>query len=47
MPDINGRDLAGRVGAIRRYVKVFFMSGYTDAEIGRVKALDRTSGFRS
>jgi len=45
MPDINGRELAERVVAIRPYIKILFMSGYTDSEVVRVKVLEHTSGF--
>lgn len=45
MPDINGRELAERVLTIRPYIKILFMSGYTDSEVVRVKVLEHTSGF--
>jgi len=45
MPDINGRELAERVLALRPYMKILFMSGYTDSEVVRVKVLEHTSGF--
>jgi len=45
MPDMNGRELVERVLTIRPYVKVLFMSGYTDSEVVRMKVLNRTSGF--
>jgi len=34
MPGMNGRELADRISAARRGVKVIFMSGYTDDVIG-------------
>ena len=45
MPDVNGPDLAERILAIRRNLKVLFMSGYTDSEVVRVKVLGRDLGF--
>lgn len=45
MPDVNGVDLAKRIQAIRPNLKVMFMSGYTDAEVVRVKILEHAFGF--
>jgi DNA-binding NtrC family response regulator len=41
MPDLSGPELAERLLAIRPHLKVLFMSGYADAEVVRVKILDR------
>ncbi len=41
MPDLTGPELAERILAIRPHVKVLFMSGFADAEVVRVKILDR------
>src|SRR5258708_4045893 len=45
MPDISGPDLAEKILALRPHLKVLFMSGCTDSEVGRVKILDRALGF--
>ena len=41
MPDLTGPELAERILAIRPNLKVIFMSGFADAEVVRVKILDR------
>ncbi|HUJ22647.1 MAG TPA: response regulator [Bryobacteraceae bacterium] len=45
MPDIPGPELAERILAMRPHLKVLFMSGCVDAEVVRVKVLDRALGF--
>ncbi len=45
MPEMNGRELADRVQAIRPDVKVIFMSGYTDDVIGSQGVLENGVPF--
>jgi len=45
MPDMQGPDLAERVRELRPQIRVLFMSGYTDAEVVRVKVLDSKLSF--
>ena len=40
MPQLNGRELAGRLLATRPGLRVLYMSGYADAAITRLAALD-------
>jgi two-component system, cell cycle sensor histidine kinase and response regulator CckA len=47
MPKMNGRELAGRVAALRPGIKVIFASGYTDDAILRHGVLDAGSPFIS
>jgi two-component system cell cycle sensor histidine kinase/response regulator CckA len=41
MPGLSGPELAERILEIRPHLRVLFMSGYTDAEVVRVKIVDR------
>ena len=45
MPDVSGPDLVERMRVIRPDMKVLFMSGFVDAEVVRVKALDQGMQF--
>jgi DNA-binding response OmpR family regulator len=45
MPGMNGRELAGRVTALRPETKVLYASGYTDDAILRHGVLDAGSPF--
>ncbi|HKW99010.1 MAG TPA: response regulator [Bryobacteraceae bacterium] len=45
MPDVSGPDLVERMRAVRPDMKVLFISGFVDAEVVRVKALDRGMQF--
>ena len=47
MPGMNGRELAGRVAALRPDTKVLYASGYTDDAILRHGVLDAGSPFLS
>jgi len=43
MPELNGRELADRLVAVRPDLRVLFMSGYTDDEVLRRGIVDRRS----
>jgi CheY-like chemotaxis protein len=45
MPEINGRDLADRLGKLRPGMKVLFMSGYSDKAIVHQQVLDEKTPF--
>ena len=45
MPDMHGRELAEKLGAIRPNIKCLFMSGYTADVIGRHGVLDEGINF--
>jgi two-component system, cell cycle sensor histidine kinase and response regulator CckA len=45
MPDMQGPDVAEGMLALRPELKVLFMSGYADADVVRIKVLDRNLGF--
>jgi CheY-like chemotaxis protein len=45
MPEMNGRDLANRLTAVRPEVKVLYMSGYTDDVIAHHGVLDEGTEF--
>ncbi len=45
MPGLNGRELAGRLIALRPALKVVFMSGYNDDSIARLGVLDASVRF--
>lgn len=45
MPDVSGPDLVERMRVVRPDMKVLFMSGFVDAEVVRVKALDQGMQF--
>jgi len=45
MPQLNGRELAQRVRALRPSTKVLFMSGYTDASVIHHELLDAATAF--
>ncbi|MCF8037182.1 MAG: PAS domain S-box protein [Desulfobacteraceae bacterium] len=45
MPEMNGRELAGRIQTIRPKTKILFMSGYTANVIAHQGVLDRNINF--
>ncbi|MDP1823731.1 MAG: PAS domain-containing protein [Archangium sp.] len=45
LPEMNGRELAGRIGRQRTGVKVLFMSGYTDDAFSTTELVDPGAAF--
>ena len=45
MPDVSGPDLALRMLSMRPNLRVLFMSAFAEADIVRVKVLDKALGF--
>ncbi|HEX8174161.1 MAG TPA: PAS domain S-box protein [Pyrinomonadaceae bacterium] len=45
MPQMGGKELAGQINALRRQIKVLFMSGYTNDAIVHHGVLDRNVAF--
>jgi CheY-like chemotaxis protein len=45
MPEMNGRDLAGRLLALYPHLKILFMSGYTADVINHQGVLDKNVHF--